>query len=278
MGLFSRLLSKVKGESSASILDWNELRAELLAADLGPQLTDELLEQARKVKGDDAHLALTQIIALHLSQQSRTLTPAGSPAVILFVGVNGVGKTTSVAKVAHLLTQQGKSVLLGAADTFRAAAVDQLRTWGDRAGVQVITGKFEGEPAAVAFDAVKAGAAAGVDYVLIDTAGRLHNKNDLMAELAKVKRVIEKVAPVAETLLVLDATTGQNGLRQAKLFGESVEVTGLIVTKLDGSARGGVALAIENELDIPIKFIGTGEAIGDLSLFEPESYIQGLLD
>ena len=277
MGLFTRLLAKVKGESSASTLDWNELRSELLAADLGPKMTDDLMEQARKIKGDDAQAALTQIITSHLSQRERTLTSAASPAVILFVGVNGVGKTTSVAKVAHLLTQQGKSVLLGAADTFRAAAVDQLRTWGDRTGVQVITGKFEGEPAAVAFDAVTAGKAGGADYVLIDTAGRLHTKNDLMAELTKVKRVIEKVAPVREILLVLDATTGQNGLRQAKLFGEAVEVTGLIVTKLDGSARGGVALAIENELDIPIKFIGTGEQISDLSPFDPESYIQGLL-
>jgi fused signal recognition particle receptor len=278
VGLFTRLLAKVKGESSASSLDWNELRTELLAADLGPKMVDELMDQARKMKGDDAHSALTQIIASHLSDRGRALAVAGTPAVILFVGVNGVGKTTSVAKVAHLLTQQGKSVLLGAADTFRAAAVDQLRTWGDRAGVQVITGKFEGEPAAVAFDAVKAGIAAGVDYVLIDTAGRLHTKNDLMAELTKVKRVIEKVVPVAEILLVLDATTGQNGLTQAKLFGEAVEVTGLIVTKLDGSARGGVALAIEDALDIPIKFVGTGEQIEDLSPFEPESYIQGLLN
>jgi fused signal recognition particle receptor len=277
VGLFTRLLAKVKGESSASSLDWNELRSELLAADLGPKMVDELMNQARKIKGDDAHSALTQIITSHLSDRGRTLAGAGTPAVILFVGVNGVGKTTSVAKVAHLLTQQGKTVLLGAADTFRAAAVDQLRTWGDRAGVQVITGKFEGEPAAVAFDAVKAGTAAGVDYVLIDTAGRLHTKNDLMAELTKVKRVIEKVLPVAEILLVLDATTGQNGLTQAKLFSEAVDVTGLIVTKLDGSARGGVALAIEDALDIPIKFIGTGEQIEDLAPFEPESYIQGLL-
>jgi fused signal recognition particle receptor len=277
VGLFTRLLAKVKGESSVSALDWDELRSELLAADLGPKLVDELMEQARKIKGDDAQLALTQIITSHLSQRGRTLAEAGTPTVILFVGVNGVGKTTSVAKVAHLLTQQGKSVLLGAADTFRAAAVDQLRTWGDRAGVQVVTGKFEGEPAAVAFDAVKAGIDSGVDYVLIDTAGRLHTKNDLMAELGKVKRVIEKIVPVAEILLVLDATTGQNGLTQAQLFGEAVDVTGLIVTKLDGSARGGVALAIEAALDIPIKFIGTGEQIQDLNLFEPESYIQGLV-
>lgn len=276
MGLFTRLLAKVKGESSASTLDWDELRAELLAADLGPKMTDELMQQARKIKGDDAQLALTQMVYSHLSQRERTLSSAATPTVILFVGVNGVGKTTSVAKIAHLLTQQGKTVLLGAADTFRAAAVDQLRTWGDRAGVQVVTGKFEGEPAAVAFDAVKAAHAAGVDYVLIDTAGRLHTKNDLMAELGKVKRVIEKLVPVSETLLVLDATTGQNGLTQAKLFGEAVEVTGLIVTKLDGSARGGVALAIENELDIPIKFIGTGEQIDDLSAFDPEKYVQGL--
>lgn len=277
MGIFTRFVTKVRGTSTASALDWDELRTELIAADLGPALADSLIDEGKRVKGDDAEAALTSILNSHLSSRSRTLADAGSPTVILFVGVNGVGKTTSVAKVAHHLTSQGKSVLLGAADTFRAAAVDQLVTWGERAGVPVVTGKHEGEPAAVAFDAVKRGISEGVDCILIDTAGRLHTKNDLMAELGKVKRVIEKSIPVSEILLVLDATTGQNGVIQAKLFSEAVEVTGLIVTKLDGSARGGVALAVEDQLDLPIKFIGTGEAIDDFAPFDSESYIAGLL-
>ena len=277
MGLFSRFLSKLKGESTASALDWDDLNAELLAADLGPLLTAKLIEEAKKIKGDDAGGSLREILKSHLSQKNRALAPAATPAVILVVGVNGVGKTTSVAKLAQHLKNQSQSLVLGAADTFRAAAVDQLVTWGARVGVDVITGKHEGEPASVAFDAVKRGSESGTDYVIIDTAGRLHTKSDLMAELGKIKRVIEKMAPVAEVLLVIDGTTGQNGLIQAKLFSEAVDVTGLIVTKLDGSARGGVALAIENQLDIPIKFIGTGEAIEDFALFESESYLDGLL-
>lgn len=277
MGLFTRFVAKVRGTSTASTLDWDELRSELIAADLGPSLADSLIEEGKKVKGDDAEAALNSILSSHLSDRSRALIESAPPTVILFVGVNGVGKTTSVAKVAHLLKSSGKSVLLGAADTFRAAAVDQLVTWGERAGVPVVTGKHEGEPAAVAFDAVKRGISEGVDYILIDTAGRLHTKNDLMAELGKVKRVIEKSVPVSEILLVLDGTTGQNGLIQAKLFSEAVEVTGLIVTKLDGSARGGVALAVEDQLDLPIKFIGTGESIEDFAPFDAQGYISGLL-
>lgn len=277
MGLFSRFVSKLKGESTASALDWDELSSELLAADLGPVLTEKLVAEAKKIKGDDAEGSLREILIAHLSQKSRALAPAAKPAVILVVGVNGVGKTTSVAKLAHYLQLQSHSLVLGAADTFRAAAVEQLTTWGARVGVDVVTGKHEGEPASVAFDATKRGAESGADYVLIDTAGRLHTKNDLMAELGKIKRVIEKTAPVAEVLLVIDGTTGQNGLIQAKLFSESVDVTGLIVTKLDGSARGGVALAIESQLDLPIKFIGTGEAIGDFAPFDRDSYIDGLL-
>lgn len=276
MGLFSRFLSKVKGESTASALDWDELNSELLAADLGPVLTEKLIQKAKKIKGDDAEASLREILSTHLSQKSRTLAPPAAPAVILIVGVNGVGKTTSVAKLAQFLKSQSHSIVLGAADTFRAAAVDQLATWGARVGVDVITGKAEGEPAAVAFDAVKHASEIGSSYVLIDTAGRLHTKNDLMAELGKIKRVIEKTTPVAEVLLVIDGTTGQNGLIQAKLFSEAVEVTGLIVTKLDGSARGGVALAIEDQLDLPIKFIGTGEAIEDFAPFESQRYLDGL--
>lgn len=277
MGLFSRFVAKIKGESTASALDWDELLTELLAADLGPSLAQQIIAEAKKIKGDDAEGALREILSHHLSTQKRELAAPGSPAVILVVGVNGVGKTTSVAKLAHYLKGQSHSIVLGAGDTFRAAAVAQLATWGTRVGVDVITGKHEGEPAAVAFDAVKAGIAAKADYVLIDTAGRLHTKNDLMAELGKIKRVIEKSVPVAEVLLIIDGTTGQNGLIQAKLFSEAVEVTGLIVTKLDGTARGGVALAIENELNLPIKFIGTGEDIADFAPFDASIYIAGLL-
>jgi fused signal recognition particle receptor len=195
----------------------------------------------------------------------------------MVVGVNGTGKTTSVAKLATHLKTSGKSVVLAAADTFRAAAVDQLQTWGNRIGAEVVSGKDGAEPASVAFDAATRAKDLQVDYLLIDTAGRLHNKNDLMAELEKVKRVVEKSLIVSEVLLVIDATTGQNGIAQAKIFTEAVNVTGLIVTKLDGTARGGVALAIESALDIPIKFIGTGESDQDFAEFEPALYLSGLI-
>jgi fused signal recognition particle receptor len=272
MGLFSRFVSKIRGESTASALDWDELATELLAADLGPTLTDSLIEEGKKIKGDDAEAGLRQILVSKLSQRNRALAPAG---VILVVGVNGVGKTTSVAKLAQHIKNNGDSLVLGAADTFRAAAVDQLVTWGTRVGVEVVTGKPESEPASVAFDTAQKGL--GSTYTLIDTAGRLHNKSDLMAELEKIKRVVEKIAPVTEVLLVIDATTGQNGISQAQLFSQAVDVTGLIVTKLDGSARGGIALAIEDLLGLPIKFVGTGEAITDFAPFSADTYIDGLL-
>ena len=277
MGLFNRLIAKVRGTSTASALDWNEIEVELLASDLGPALVTELVAAAKKMRGDDAEAAIKEILSSKLSTKSRTLNSDLATNVIMVVGVNGTGKTTSVAKLATLLHANGDSVTLAAADTFRAAAVDQLTTWGQRIGVEVIAGKEGAEPASVAFDSVKRAVEIGSKYLIVDTAGRLHNKSDLMAELEKVKRVIEKGAPLAEVLLVIDGTTGQNGLAQAKIFSEAVEVTGLIVTKLDGSARGGVALAIESALDIPIKFIGTGESAGDFAAFEPDSYIEGLL-
>ena len=277
MGLFNRLIAKVRGTSTASALDWNEIEGELLASDLGPVLVTELVVAAKKMRGDDAEAAIKEILSSKLSTKSRTLSSDLATNVIMVVGVNGTGKTTSVAKLATLLHANGDSVTLAAADTFRAAAVDQLTTWGQRIGVEVIAGKEGAEPASVAFDSVKRAVEIGSKYLIVDTAGRLHNKSDLMAELEKVKRVIEKGAPLAEVLLVIDGTTGQNGLAQAKIFSEAVEVTGLIVTKLDGSARGGVALAIESALDIPIKFIGTGESAGDFAAFEPDSYIEGLL-
>ena len=277
MGIFSKFISKVKGVSTADPLDWQELEAELLAADLGPTLTSSIIKDAKSIKGDDALASLTQILNSKLSSKSRTLSKAASTSALIVVGVNGTGKTTSVAKLAASLKGSGSSVILAAADTFRAAAVEQLQTWGARIGVEVIAGKDGAEPASVVFDAAVRANEQQVSYLLIDTAGRLHNKNDLMAELGKVKRVIEKSLPVSEVLLVIDATTGQNGITQAKIFTEAVDVTGLIVTKLDGSARGGVALAIENALDIPIKFVGTGEAESDFAAFDSERYISGLI-
>jgi len=277
MGLFNRLIAKVRGTSTASALDWSEIEVELLASDLGPSLVAELLTASKKMRGDDAEAAVKEILTSNLSSKPRALRSDLATNVVMVVGVNGTGKTTSVAKLATLLHKNGESVTLAAADTFRAAAVDQLTTWGQRIGVEVIAGKENAEPASVAFDSVKRAVELGSKYLIVDTAGRLHNKSDLMAELGKVKRVIEKGAPLAEVLLVIDGTTGQNGLAQAKIFSEAVEVTGLIVTKLDGSARGGVALAIESELDIPIKFIGTGESAQDFAPFEPEAYIAGLL-
>ena len=277
MGLFNRLVAKVRGTSTASALDWSEIEAELLASDLGPSLVSELIVAAKKMRGDDAEEAIREILRTKFSQKSRALTHGSGLQIVLVVGVNGTGKTTSVAKLATYLHADKRSVVLGAADTFRAAAVAQLTTWGERIGVETISGKEGAEPASVAFDSAKRAIDLSAQYLLIDTAGRLHNKSALMDELGKVKRVVEKVAPVSEVLLVIDATTGQNGLAQAKIFSEAVEVSGLIVTKLDGSARGGVALAIESALDIPIKFIGTGEAAADFAPFDPEKYLEGLL-
>ena len=277
MGIFSKFVAKIKGESTADPLDWQVLETELLGSDLGPTLTSQIIQSAKSIKGGDALVSLTQILNEHLSAKPRTLLRSDQTTVIMVVGVNGTGKTTSVAKLAALLKSSGSSVVLAAADTFRAAAVDQLQTWGKRVGVEVIAGKEGAEPASVAFDAATRTKELNSDYLIIDTAGRLHNKSDLMAELEKVKRVVEKTLSVSEVLLVIDATTGQNGIAQAKIFTEAVAVTGLVLTKLDGSARGGVALAIESALDIPIKFIGTGEGDSDFAVFEPAAYISCLI-
>ena len=277
MGLFSKFIAKIKGTNDFAPADWKELEEELLLSDLGPSLTKEFLEQARKVKSENAQEALSQILSTHLSTKDRAAILGQETTVIMVVGVNGTGKTTSVAKLAANLKKSGRNVVMAAGDTFRAAAVEQLQTWGMRIGVEVVSGKANGDPASVAFDAAKKAQENKADFLIIDTAGRLHNKNDLMAELEKVKRVVEKVFPINEVLLVIDATTGQNGLQQAKIFTEAVQVSGIILTKIDGSARGGVALAIEKELDIPIKWIGTGESESDFAHFEADSYIQGLL-
>jgi len=277
MGLFGKLVAKLS-RSSITPLDWDEARKELLASDLGPTLVDQVIISAKKLRAEDAQSGLTSILTDILSSRSREVSYQSPLSVILIVGINGTGKTTSAAKLANSLHKSQRSVALAAADTFRAAAVDQLQTWGTRIGVDVITGKDQSEPASVAFDAATFAKANNREILIVDTAGRLHNKSDLMNELGKVKRVVEKVAPVTEVLLVIDATTGQNAMTQAKVFSEAVDVTGLIVTKMDGSAKGGIALAIEAELGIPIKFIGTGESIEDFAPFEPQLYIQSLLE
>lgn len=277
MGLFGKLVAKLS-RSSISSLDWDEARKELLASDLGPSLVDEVIESAKKLRPEDAYSGLTSILQGILSPASREIKLEKPLAAILVVGINGTGKTTSSAKLAHVLKSSGHSVALGAADTFRAAAVEQLQTWGERIGVDVITGKEQSEPASVAFDAATFARERNREVLIIDTAGRLHNKSDLMNELGKIKRVVEKVAPVTEVLLVIDATTGQNAMTQAKVFNEVVAVSGLIVTKMDGSAKGGIALAIERELGIPIKYIGVGESVGDFQPFDGQAYIQSLLE
>ncbi len=277
MGLFGKLVAKLS-RSSITPLDWDEARKELLASDLGPTLVDQVITSAKKLRAEDAQSGLTSILTEIMSNRSREIAYQNPLSVFLIVGINGTGKTTSAAKLANSLHKSQRSVALAAADTFRAAAVDQLQTWGTRIGVDVITGKDQSEPASVAFDAATFAKQNNREVLIVDTAGRLHNKSDLMNELGKVKRVVEKVAPVTEVLLVIDATTGQNAMAQAKVFSEAVDVTGLIVTKMDGSAKGGIALAIEAELGIPIKFIGTGESIEDFAPFEPQLYIQSLLE
>ena len=277
MGLFGALVAKLS-RSKISDLDWDQARRELLASDIGPLLADQVIEAAKKIKGDDARAGLLSALSELISSKPRGLDLQSPLSVFLVVGINGTGKTTSAAKLASHLKATGVSVALGAGDTFRAAAVEQLQTWGSRIGVDVISGKEQSEPASVAFDAVQFARDNQQQLLIMDTAGRLHNKSDLMNELGKIKRVIEKIAPVTEVLLVLDATTGQNALTQAKVFSESVGVTGLILTKMDGSAKGGFALAVENQLSIPIKFIGTGEAIGDFQPFDSTAYLSSLVD
>lgn len=276
MGIFSKFLSKIKVTELLHKPDLDELADELIAADIGADLAHSIIEQTRKVKSATPEESLHTVLLSHLSKKERSISTASGVTAVMVVGVNGTGKTTSVAKLAHNFQNRG-TVVLAAADTFRAAAVEQLQTWGQRIGVEVVSGKENSDPASVAFDAISKAQQLSAAFLLIDTAGRLHNKSDLMNELGKIKRVIEKVTPVSEVLLVIDATTGQNGLQQAKIFAEAVQVTGIVLTKLDGSARGGIALAIEDSLDIPIKFVGTGESIEDLAPFNPDEYVKGLI-
>ena len=278
MSLFKRLFNAVKS-GSVTESQWNEIRSSLIDSDLGVNLVDQLIAVAKKSKPDDAQSAITNEITSWLSTKSREITP-GNAGVnpVLLVGINGTGKTTTTAKIANFLQQSNYQVMLAAADTFRAAAVDQLQSWGERLDVPVIVGKPNSDPAALVFEATKAAIESKIDFLLIDTAGRLHTKVDLMDELEKVIRVIEKQIPITEILLVIDATTGQNAIAQAKSFIDLAPITGFVITKLDGSAKGGVALAIERESGLPIKFIGTGEAIGDLQPFNSTDYINSLFN
>lgn len=269
---------------------WDEVEETLLLADLGSEPTTRLVEalqQRVRVEGTSNPAAvkkmlreeLVKIVRPDMDRELKTAGSDGKPGVVLVVGVNGVGKTTTVGKIARVMVADGQTLLLGAADTFRAAASEQLTTWGDRVGVKTVRSEKEGaDPASVAFDAVKAGKEQGVDTVLVDTAGRLQNKSGLMDQLGKIKRVIEKEAPVTEVLLVIDATTGQNGMVQAKVFGDIVDVTGIVLTKLDGTAKGGIVVAIQEELGVPVKLIGLGEGPDDLAPFDPEAFVDALLD
>lgn len=267
---------------------WEEIEDTLLTADVGVQPTQELVDRLRervRVLGTRTpeelrgllREELLTLIGPDMDRTVKTEPAASKPGIVMVVGVNGTGKTTTTGKLARVLVADGRSVVLGAADTFRAAAADQLQTWGERVGAYTVRGPEAGDPASVAFDAVKDGKEMGADVVLIDTAGRLHTKTGLMDELGKVKRVVEKHAPLDEVLLVLDATTGQNGLVQARVFAEVVDITGIVLTKLDGTAKGGIVVAVQRELGVPVKLVGLGEGPDDLAPFEPEAFVDALI-
>jgi fused signal recognition particle receptor len=267
---------------------WEEIEDSLITADVGIDATRDIVDRLRertRVLGTRSAADLRTLLAAELvhaldptmDRSLRTAPKEGVPAVVLVVGVNGAGKTTTCGKIARVLVADGRTVLLGAADTFRAAAADQLETWGGRVGAETVRGPEAADPASVAFDAVKRGIETGVDTVLIDTAGRLQNKVGLMDELGKVKRVVEKHGPIDETLLILDATTGQNGLEQARVFTEAVNVTGVVLTKLDGTAKGGIVIAVQRKLGIPVKLVGLGEGKDDLAPFDPAQFVDALL-
>ncbi len=265
---------------------WEDLEDTLLSADFGPDVTDALMDSVRAeverigtTKPDDVQAILKDSLEAQLAEYDPTLRLTERPAVVMVVGVNGVGKTTTIGKFAKFLTNAGRSVVIAAADTFRAAAVEQLGTWAERAGVPIVKPEKEGQdPASVVFQAVTKATEEGIDIVIIDTAGRLHTKSGLMDELTKIKRVVEKVAPVSEVLLVLDATTGQNGVIQAQAFLEHAGVTGLVLTKVDGSAKGGFVLSVQDKTGLPIKLLGQGEGIGDMTGFAPASFAKSLVE
>lgn len=301
MGFFKKLnkgLKKTRDNMSGAInaalygkneIDdefYDELEEILVMADVGVNTSAEIVERLRDAvfkknlrKAKDVKEEIKNIVADMLSG-GETIDMVTIPSVILVIGVNGVGKTTSIGKMAAMFKEEGKKVILGAADTFRAAAIDQLEIWADRAGVDIVKHKEGADPAAVVFDTISAGKARNADIIICDTAGRLHNKKNLMDELAKIYRVIDRQLPYAdrEIFLVLDATTGQNAVNQAKEFKDVAEITGIILTKLDGTAKGGVVLAIKNDLKVPVKFIGVGEGIDDLRPFDPKAFAEGLFE
>ncbi len=285
---FGRGLLAILSRDRLDEVAWQDLEDTLLAADLGVGPAAELVDALRtKVRVDgltdreQATEALNDALVDMVDpgmNRALNLGDGARPGVVLVVGVNGTGKTTTVGRLARVLVADDRQVLLGAADTFRAAAADQLQTWGERVGVLTVRSVEGADPASVAFEAVETGVRDGVDVVLIDTAGRLHTKSGLMDELGKVKRVVEKQAPVTEVLLVIDATTGQNGMNQAKVFAEVVDVTGIVLTKLDGTAKGGIVVAVQRELGVPVKFVGLGEGPDDLAPFDAREFVSALLD
>ena len=292
-GSLGRAILGVLSRGQLGAADWEEIEESLLIADLGLEATDTLMEALKRRVAvesvtDEARIReilREELLALVGPDMDRSLNlerpevdGATKPAVVLMVGVNGTGKTTTVGKLARILVAEDKSVILGAADTFRAAAADQLATWGERVGVDVVRSDREGaDPASVAFEAVREGVDRDVDVVLVDTAGRLQNKSTLMDELGKIKRVMTKQAPVSEVLLVLDATTGQNGMKQAEVFAEATGVTGIVLTKLDGSAKGGIVVSVQRALGVPVKFVGLGEGADDLAPFDPVSFVDAIV-
>lgn len=265
---------------------WEELETALLIADFGPDITERLIEELREkveryrtTDPRDLQRMLKETLEEHFAKFDTTLRLTERPAVVLVVGVNGVGKTTTIGKFANYLKRFGRTVVVGAADTFRAAAVEQLATWAERGGATIVRPQHEGQdPASVAYQTIEIAKQQGTEIVLVDTAGRLHTKAGLMDELTKIRRVIEKQAPISEVLLVLDATTGQNGVMQASAFLEHAGVTGLVITKLDGSAKGGFVLAVQERTGIPVKLLGQGEGIGDLTGFTPHVFVAALVE
>ncbi len=284
-----RGLMALLGAGNLTEEQWEDIEDTLLVADVGvgpatelvDNLRDHLAASGSKTQDEVREILRAELITMVDPDLDRSLNIQGAdgvPGVVLVVGVNGTGKTTTVGRIARVLVAENNHVLLGAADTFRAAAADQLQTWGERVGAATVRGPEGGDPASVAFDAVKQGIEQDVDVVLVDTAGRLHTKSGLMDELGKIKRVIEKQAPITEVLLVIDATTGQNGLTQARVFAEVTDVTGIVLTKLDGTAKGGIVIAVQRELGVPVKFVGLGEGPDDLAPFDAAEFIDALLD
>ena len=289
MGLFDKIKKAWYDTMVWEMMDdafFDELEESLIMADVGMEVAVSAVKELRNVVynerlegAEQGKAALRRILAKKLEMDNMALDISTQPSVVLFIGVNGVGKTTSIGKMAHQLRKEGKKVLLCAGDTFRAAAADQLQIWAERAGVDIVRQHEGADPGAVLFDALQAAKARGVDVVLVDTAGRLHNKQNLMNELGKLRKIIDRECPDAarETLLVLDATTGQNGLIQAKQFKETAGLTGIVLTKLDGTAKGGIVIAIARELQVPVKYVGLGEGIDDLQPFDAQAFVEALI-